>query len=168
MLAKRFAKWSCELSLPSTHAPHYQLSPRFSGVIFSARESEAFGSNEHTKIKNRMSFWPVDCPFRLCLRIWSFLWPDSVVKSMVRHFIAYGCVNRSNKPECWRSWLSLPINNVKLLRTCLLKMKRKDPPVSTHSYLCSEHFSEDCFMRCVGGNKYPKSGSVPTRFSFSP
>ena len=61
-----------------------------------------------------------------------------------------------------------PINNAKLLRTWLLKMKRKDPPVSKHSYLCSEHFSEDCFMRCVGGKRYLKSGSVPTRFSFSP
>ena len=40
--------------------------------------------------------------------------------------------------------------------TCLLKMKRKGPPVSKHSYLCSEHFSEDCFMRCVGRKKYPK------------
>ena len=47
-------------------------------------------------------------------------------------------------------------------------MKRKDPPVSKHSYLCSQHFSEDCFMRCVGGKRYLKSGSVPTRFSFSP
>ena len=82
--------------------------------------------------------------------------------------IAYGCVNRNNKPECSKlSWHSLPINNAKLLRTWLLKMKRKDPPVSKHSYLCSEHFSEDCFMRCVGGKRYLKSGSVPTRFSFS-
>ena len=88
---------------------------------------------------------------------------------MVRHCIAYGCVNRSNKPEYSKlSWHSLPINNAKLLRTWLLKMKRKDPPVSKHSYLCSEHFSEDCFMRCVGGKRYLKSGSVPTRFSFSP
>ena len=47
-------------------------------------------------------------------------------------------------------------------------LKRKDSPVSKHSYLCSEHLSEDCFMRCVGGKRYLKSGSVPTRFSFSP
>jgi len=47
-------------------------------------------------------------------------------------------------------------------------MERKDPPVSKHSYLCSEHFSEDCFMQCVGGKRYLKSGSVPRRFSFSP
>jgi len=47
-------------------------------------------------------------------------------------------------------------------------MKRKEPPVSKSSYLCSEHFSEDCFMRCVGGKRYLKSGSVPTRFRFSP
>ena len=48
------------------------------------------------------------------------------------------------------------------------RMKRKDPPVSKHSNLYSQHFSEDCFMRCVGGKRYLKSGSVPTRFSFSP
>ena len=47
-------------------------------------------------------------------------------------------------------------------------MKRKDSPVSKHSYLCSEHFSKDCFMRCVGRKRYLKSGSVPTKFSFSP
>ena len=47
-------------------------------------------------------------------------------------------------------------------------MKRKDPPVSKHSYLCSQHFSEDCFKRCVGGKRYLKSGSVLTRFSFTP
>ncbi|PFX24400.1 uncharacterized protein LOC111331706 [Stylophora pistillata] len=88
---------------------------------------------------------------------------------MVRHCIAYGCVNRSNKPECSKlSWHSLPINNAKLLRTWLLRMKRKDPPVSKHSYLCSQHFSEDCFKRCVGGKRYLKSGSVLTRFSFTP
>ena len=111
----------------------------------------------------------MECFLRFCLRSWSFIWPDSVAKSMVRHCIAYGCVNRSNKPECSKlSWHSLPINNAKLLRTWLLKIKIKDPPVSKHSYLCSEHFSEDCFMRCVGGKRYLKSGSVPTRFSFSP
>ncbi|XP_068671355.1 THAP domain-containing protein 3-like [Montipora foliosa] len=63
---------------------------------------------------------------------------------------------------------TLPVNNATCkLRTWLLKIKRKDPPVSKHSYLCSEHFSEDCFMRCVGGKRYLKSGSVPTRFIFS-
>ena len=41
-----------------------------------------------------------------------------------------------------------------LLRTWLLKVKRKDPPVSKHSYLYSEHFSEDCFIRCVGGRRH--------------
>ena len=40
------------------------------------------------------------------------------------------------------------------LRPWLLKVKRKDPPVSKHSYLCSEHFSEDCFIRCVGGRRH--------------
>ena len=115
----------------------WQLSPRFSGVTSSARESEAFGSNENTSTKNCLSFWPVDCSLRLCLRIWSFISPDSVMKNMVRRCIAYGCVNRSNKPESSKLlWHSLPINNAKFLRTWLRKMKRKDPPVSKHSYLC--------------------------------
>ena len=47
-------------------------------------------------------------------------------------------------------------------------MKRKNPPVSKHSYLCSEHFSEECFKRRMGGRAYLKPGSVPTRFSFTP
>ena len=56
------------------------------------------------------------------------MWPNSVAKGIERHCIVYGCANRSNKPECSKlSWHSLPINN--LLRTWLLKMKRKDPPV---------------------------------------
>ena len=93
----------------------------------------------------------MDCFLRLCLQSWSFIRPDFVVKIMVRHCIAYGCVNRSNKPECSKlSWHSLPINNAKLLRTWLLKMKRKDPPVSKHSYLCSQHFSEDFFYALCG------------------
>ncbi|KAK2549204.1 hypothetical protein P5673_030426, partial [Acropora cervicornis] len=62
----------------------------------------------------------------------------------------YGCVNRSNNPECLKlSWHSLPIHNAKLLRTWLRKMKINDPPVSKLSSLCSEHFSEDCFISKV-------------------
>ena len=88
---------------------------------------------------------------------------------MIRHCIAYRFVNRINKPESSKlPWHSLPINNALLLRAWLLRMKSKDPPVLKHSYLYSQHFSEDCFMRCVGGKRYLKSGSVPTRFSFSP
>ena len=48
------------------------------------------------------------------------------------------------------------------------RMKRKDPPVTKYSYLYSQHVSEDCFMCFLGGKRYLKSGSVPTRFSFSP
>ena len=39
---------------------------------------------------------------------------------------------------------ALRIKNAKLLGTCLRKMERKDPPLSKHSYLCSEDFSGDC------------------------
>ena len=47
-------------------------------------------------------------------------------------------------------------------------MKRKNPPVSKHSYLCSEHFSEECFKHPKGGRVHLKHGSVPTRFSSTP
>ncbi|XP_068749492.1 uncharacterized protein [Montipora capricornis] len=88
---------------------------------------------------------------------------------MARHCIAYGCVNRSNNPRCAKlSWHSLPIKNRKLLQAWLAKMKRKNPPASRHSYLCGEHFSEECFKRRMGGRAYLKPGSVPTRFSFTP
>ena len=88
---------------------------------------------------------------------------------MARHCIAYGCVNRSNNPRCAKlSWHSLLIKNRKLLQAWLGKMKRKNPPVSRHSYLCSEHFSEECFKRRMGGRAYLKPGSVPTTFSFTP
>ena len=46
------------------------------------------------------------------------------------------------------------INNANLLRPWLLKVKRNDPPVSKHSYIYSEHFSEDCFIWCVGGRRH--------------
>ena len=101
----------------------------------------------------------MDCSLRLCLRIWSFIWPDSVVRSTVRYCISYGCVNRSNKPECSKLSLhSLPLNNAKLLQTWLLKMNRKDLPASNHSYLCSQYFSEDYFIRSRG-KRYLKCGS---------
>ena len=38
------------------------------------------------------------------------------MKSMVKHCIAFGCSNRSSKPECRElSWHLLPLSNKKLL-----------------------------------------------------
>ena len=45
--------------------------------------------------------------------------------------------------------------------------KSETPPVSKHSYLCSEHVSEECFKRPMGGRVHLKRGSLPTRFSFT-
>lgn len=146
-----------------------QLSPRNSGTSHRVRESEAFVSNGITSTNTRVKIWPVEHFLRLWLQSWWFIRSNSVVKIMVGHCNAYGCVNRSNKAECSKlSWHSLPMNNAKHLRTWLLRIKRKDPPVSKHSYLCSQHFSENCFKRCAWRKRYLKRGSVRTRFTFSP
>ena len=88
---------------------------------------------------------------------------------MTRHCIAYGCVNSSNKPGCaGLSWHSLPIKNKTLLRTWLIKIKRENTPVTKNSYLCSAHFSAECFQKAIGGSRvYLKPGSIPTVFSFN-
>jgi hypothetical protein len=88
---------------------------------------------------------------------------------MTRHCIAYGCTNNSSKKGCaGLSWHSLPINNKGLLRTWLIKIKRENTPVTKNSYLCSTHFTADCFVRAPGGSRvYLKPGSIPTIFSFS-
>ncbi|PFX28551.1 Structural maintenance of chromosomes protein 1A [Stylophora pistillata] len=49
--------------------------------------------------------------------------------AMVRHCIAFGCNNRSDKPHCKHlSWHSLPLNNKKLLGTWLVKIKWENMP----------------------------------------
>lgn len=88
---------------------------------------------------------------------------------MVRHCIAFGCTNRSNKVTCKHlSWHSLPLNNKELLKAWLAKIKRENTPLSKNSFLCSEHFEKECFSRSFAGRKVTlKPGSVPTIFSFS-
>lgn len=88
---------------------------------------------------------------------------------MTRHCIAYGCFNSINKPGCaGLSWHSLPMKDKTLLRTWLIKIKRKNTPVTKNSYLCSAHFSKGCFRKSIGGNRaYLKPGSIPTIFSFN-
>ena len=88
---------------------------------------------------------------------------------MTRHCISYGCVNRSDKPECTElSWHSLPMKNKKLLRLWLKNMRRENTPVTKNSYLCSFHFAKECFHKAIGGTRvYLKPGSVPTIFNFS-
>ena len=88
---------------------------------------------------------------------------------MVRHCIAYGCKIRSTKEESKElSWHLLPLSNKELLGTWLIKIKRTNTPVSKNSYLCSEHFEEERFIKPLGGQRIRlKPGSAPTKFVFT-
>ena len=88
---------------------------------------------------------------------------------MVKHCIAFGCVNRSNKPQCkGLSWHSLPLNDSKRLKEWLVNIRRTNTPVSKHSYLCSDNFSPECFSKSLGGIQTRlKPDAVPSKFCFS-
>ena len=88
---------------------------------------------------------------------------------MVKHCIAFGCSNRSTKPECRElSWHLLPLSNKKLLSQWLIKLRRANTPVTKNSYVCSQHFLPDCFTKGLGGQRSRlKPGSVPTKFVFT-
>ena len=90
-------------------------------------------------------------------------------KNMVKHCIAFGCSNRSSKPECRElSWHLLPLSNKKLLTEWLVKLRRANTPVTKNSYVCSQHFVPDCFKKSLGGQRSRlKPGSVPTKFIFT-
>ena len=68
--------------------------------------------------------------------------------AMVKHCIAYGCTNRSSKRACKSlSWHLLPSKNKKRLAEWLVKIRRENTPVTKNSYLCSDHFSKECFIK---------------------
>lgn len=88
---------------------------------------------------------------------------------MVRHCIAVGCVNRSNKVECkGLSWHSLPLNDSKRLKKWLINIRRTNTPKTKSSFLCSDHFPPECFQKSPGGVRGRlKVDAVPTLFSFT-
>ena len=68
----------------------------------------------------------------------------------------------------------LPLNNTPLLKAWLTKMKLKNPCLSVHSKVCSNHFTSDCYLRDLQSeltNSKPrfmlKKDAVPTIFDFS-
>ena len=88
--------------------------------------------------------------------------------AIVKHCLAYGCTNRSSKRACKSlSWHLLPSKNKKRHAEWLVKIRRENTPVTKNSYLCSDHFSKECFIKPIGKKrKRLKRGSVPTKFSF--
>ena len=88
---------------------------------------------------------------------------------MVKHCIAFGCQNRSSKAECKDlSWHLLPLSNKNLLAQWLVKLRRKNTPVNKNSYVCSQHFDTNCFIKPIGGQRIRlRPDSVPTKFIFT-
>ena len=114
---------SCFIKLPVTPKLRpiavITVEPTFKWCYFQCARKRGFWVKR--KYLNKESYVLLTCGlFSLFVfKSWSFIWPDSVVKSLVRHYITYGCVTRSNKPEYSNlSWHSLPIktNNANLLR----------------------------------------------------
>ena len=67
---------------------------------------------------------------------------------MVSHCIAFGCQNRSSKAECKDlSWYLHPLSNKNLLAQWLVKLRRKNTPVNKNSYVCSQHFEANWFIK---------------------
>ena len=89
--------------------------------------------------------------------------------SMVKHWIAFGCQNRSSKVECkGLSWYLLPLSNKKLLAQWFVKLRRENTLVNKNSYICSHHFEDNCFIKPMGGQRIRlKPDSVPTKFIFT-
>ena len=88
---------------------------------------------------------------------------------MVRHCIAFGCQNRSSKAERKDlTWHLLPLSNKNLLAQWLVKLRRENTPVNKNSYVCSQHFEANCFIKPMGGQRIRlKPDSVPTKFIFT-
>lgn len=88
--------------------------------------------------------------------------------------IAFGCNNRSEDYQRGISFFRLPLKNERLLQQWVAKLQLKDPPLKETSRICSEHFTEDCFVKDYKSQLMPdtkvkrmlKPDAVPTIFSF--
>ena len=88
---------------------------------------------------------------------------------MVKHCIAFGCQNRGYKAECKDlSWHLLPLSNKNLLVQWLEELRRENTPVNKNSYICSQNFESNCFIKPTGGQRIRlKPDSIPTKFIFT-
>ena len=89
--------------------------------------------------------------------------------------IAYGCSNGDREAARGISFFRLPLTRKDTLRKWLLRLRLKDPPLSSNSRVCSEHFTPDCFVKDLRAellHEKPRAtlreGAVPTIFSFRP
>jgi len=66
------------------------------------------------------------------------------------------------------SWHLLPLSNKKLLTQWLVKLCHENALVNKNSFICSQHFEDNCFIKPMGGQRiHLKPDSVPTKFIFT-
>ena len=89
------------------------------------------------------------------------------------HCIAFGCCNKNTDIKRGVSFFTLLLKKPDLFKQWLVKLSLKDPPISKHSRVCSEHFTPECFKRdlkakLIGTNtvRRLKPDVLPTIFSF--
>lgn len=87
-------------------------------------------------------------------------------------------------PECNNYWTKnskvtfhcIPRKDLELQRVWLARIRRDNLPPLEYSYVCSEHFTPDCFENDLKAKLMPKTkfkrgilpGSVPSLFPFGP
>lgn len=80
---------------------------------------------------------------------------------MTKSCCAYNCTNRFKK-KSGRVFHRFPFHNYELLTKWILAIRRTGFFPTVHTYICSDHFSPECYRE---GNKLKKN-SVPTLFKF--
>lgn len=87
---------------------------------------------------------------------------------MVNSCSAYGCKNRNSKGS-QITFHRFPLNNKSLLKLWLYQIKRGNWEPSKYSVICSEHFTEDCFVvkGLQNSRRTLKSDAYPTIFSMA-
>ncbi|XP_029317353.1 THAP domain-containing protein 5-like [Cottoperca gobio] len=88
---------------------------------------------------------------------------------MPRYCAVKGCRNRggttSTQDNKRISFYPFPLQDKSRLQKWVDNMKREEWAPSRHQYLCSEHFTEDCFD-IRWGIRYLKNTAIPTTFPF--
>ncbi|XP_015903472.1 uncharacterized protein [Parasteatoda tepidariorum] len=92
----------------------------------------------------------------------------TVLRELSSFCSAPGCNNFSKRKECLEKNVTFhpfPLKNEFLLKFWLVQMDMIDFKPDSTSFLCSEHFEEDCFSyHKISGKKALEKDAVPTKF----
>ncbi len=99
---------------------------------------------------------------------------DRVLNSKMVHCIAFGCKNKDESLKQGVSFFRLP-KDPSRRKVWIQQLKLVNPPKDSDNVrICSEHFSEDCFVRDMQAEwgfkkrrRTLKDDAVPSKFVFS-